>query len=368
MIGFLATGWLWAAGAAAVGGAWGVLAGRVRRIRVSAVWLWRDLEGTGGGRRRRVDPVWSLVAAAGVIAALALADPVWRSGAEGGPLPTWSVRSVGERTEAWVSGTGGELRVDGQVRRVEGVERGVAVDLGPGDEHTLAWVRGGRAAAEAVFRRPASGGFEVLEVGRVDPALRRVFAVQPGAHGAEGAAGDERVVLVNDPAFALGDARGAALCVVEGPAALEGIAMTGSVEGNRKVEAVDVPAFVEVGGVTVRRMAKAEVSGEWHVVMRAGGLPWVAERRVVSGDGATTVVWLASRPAECDWAADRSFVLYFSDLLRRAVPVRAGGNVPWPKQEGVAEPGTTVRLSPALGVAAAGLLLGAMGLLWRRGR
>lgn len=364
MIAFLATGWLWAAGVTAVLGAWGLLAGRARRMRVSAVWLWRGLEGQGVQGRRRVDPVWACVGVAALLAALALARPVWRVGVPVDRVePQWAVRSIAGRTEAWIHVAGGEeVLVDGKPQAV--AAGGAALELPAGDVHVLAIERGGQVAARSTFRRPMAGAFQLLQVGRVDPALLRVFAVQAGTPAAE----SQRVLLASGAGFSLEQARGVRLTVVAGAAALEGVTVDGMAEGAWTPEAVDVPAFVNFSEVHVRRMAKATLSPEWHVTVRANGLPWVAERS--TGENGERVVWLASHPdgAETDWPSDRSFVLYFSELLRRTIPAGGAGSVvDWPRQEDPPPaPVREVALLPGLGVAVAALLAAAMVLLWRR--
>jgi hypothetical protein len=335
-------------------------------MRVSAVWLWRGLEGQGATGRRTVDPVWACVALAAVLAALALAKPVWRAGQMGDAVqPEWAVRSIGGRTEAWarIAG-GGELLVDGVRKQQAHLEQGAAIELPVGDEHVLSLERAGRVVARASFRRPAVGAFRLLQVGRVDPALQRVFALQSGSASAE----SPQVLLAGDPAFLMEDARGARLCVVEGPARLDGITIDGTLEVNFHPDPVDVPAFVNLEAVTVHRMVRATLSPDWHVTIRLNGLPWVAERTL----GGTSFVWLASRPdgADTDWPNDRSFVLYFSDLLRRTIPSGAADTpLDWPRRDDPPpSPARQTPLTPALGIVCAALLALAMLLLWQRSR
>jgi hypothetical protein len=89
-----------------------------------------------------------------------------------------------------------------------------------------------------------------------------------------------------------------------------------------------------------------------------------------------TLLWLASRPvAETNWPLDRSFVLYFSDLLNRAFPagsestVNAAGAVDWRREDLPIPPAETaaeIPLTWPLGLLAIVLLMAASALLVRR--
>ncbi|HVS71454.1 MAG TPA: hypothetical protein VHQ47_09390 [Phycisphaerae bacterium] len=387
--------WLWAGGGVAVLAGVGVWRGRVKGERVSAVWLWREVGPAPAGRGRRVDPVWAAVAVAAVLAAGGLARPVWRvgGGGRGVAFPACEVRSTAAGAEAWVRNVGAvRLRVDG--REVElpaaaGAGGGQAVALdGKGDEHMLELMERGRVVAGARFRRPMEAGFEILQQGAVDGALVRAFRVQPGARGEAAGRAERQVVLVNDPRFVLaagaasgpasGEGAGGggpALILIEGAAHVPGLTLKDSGEvaapADARLEAVDLPAFIHVDGVRVARFVPAAVSGEWTVRIRLGEWPWMAERRVGVGGG-TTVVWLASHPSsETNWVEDPSFVLTMADLVHRVLPAAENSGQAWDRTEMAAGGGAAARVIPLgvwLGWAAAGMLVAAMAMFWRRGR
>jgi hypothetical protein len=157
----------------------------------------------------------------------------------------------------------------------------------------------------------------------------------------------------------------------------DGIHPSGITETRARPEPLDLPAFIDLSTVAVRRMVRADLSDAWQTKARIDSHPWIAERILpadTAGRPPTRIVWLASRPTgESDWAADRSFVLYFADLLRRTLSpseASSGPSLLWIRHD---EPlpaalSRQMELASFIGLAAAALLVSAMTALWVRSR
>ena len=450
MIIFAAPVWLWVASAVGAAGVWALWRGQRRVRAVPSIRLWREIvpEAVATRRRRGVDPLWLLVFLAAVLAALALAGPRWKWGS--GPDENawarvqWAVRSAGggvgggmgggagresPQVEAWIRlMEGGDL--PGTVRVLLGgtqkdvstdeLRKGVALAVPPSDAAggrlKLALLAGKHVMAEAEFRRPAMAGgrpFALLEyaaagepgVDPMDPALERVFAIQPGARR-EDPSVRPAVALVRGPGFSLsqlpasgGEAAekgGGTLVIAQSDTALPGLVpgetITGPAEGwtpavatgEAASRAFPWPPYVPLRDVRVFAMRTAQLEPSWQVLATANGRPWIA-LRTVGGNGPgtarVTLVWLASAPStETNWPKSASFVLFFAELANRAweVPAEDGaqGNVvEWERtQEVMGSPQTqndavnTTDLRSLLGAVAMVMLLGAVGWFVTRGR
>ena len=397
MLEFAAPIWLSIPAAVGALGVWALWRGQRRRRAVSSLRLWRGLEGAGSAKRRVLDPLWVLVLAAGMLAGLAWAGPRWESGAMPAPRleVTWAVRSVGGAgdgtgggTEAWVrcgnAGGAATLSINGMERPVgeADLRQGVALPVtGDAQGRVRLELRAGHALARATFTHPGGApAFGLLEIAGsgagIDPALRRVFGVQPNMR-----AGDPtvhpRVLLVNDPQVRAEDLEEADLVIGQGASALPGILPGAEVKGEwaAQVEGGSGfawPAFVSLKDVHVRTMREAVISADWRIVATAGGKPWIAVREMPRGDGSKALwVWLASSPwTDSDWVKDPGFVLFFAEMEQRAFGGEARPYVDWMRLPDAVTPhaAAPVELARYVGVAGVGLLLGAMLWFVRRAR
>ena len=69
-----------------------------------------------------------------------------------------------------------------------------------------------------------------------------------------------------------------------------------------------------------------------------------------------------------DWVKDPGFVLFFAEMQQRAFDREAGPFVDWTRLPEAETGQAVVALTPYLGAAALGLLLGAMAWFMRRAR
>jgi len=375
----------------------GVLAlwrGERGRQWVSSTKLWAGLvDVAAGGKRRAIDPVWLMIFAGAVLGALAASGPGWRSGEV---LPKvdveWSVRSVGSgEPRLFVEASHGVV-----VEALRPPPSSVVVEVaGPlfdpptCDDGQVVHMRvreGDRVVREAKFRRPVGGAFGLLtQTGRglrIDPALWRVFAINPAAKPND-ARTDRKVLLVNDPAFDITQVRDNTLVVATGQTRLPGVQLGEKMKVDGSVERMDVgglPAFVRLDRVKIDQLQSATLSEDWAVLAKVDGRSWLAMRQLEPRDGnpglsrsnGVTVIWLALQPSQ-DWAMDSSFPIFFADLLARTFSVGGGADAgrdihEWAKEEMlVAWPAErVVGFSRWLGGLAIVLLLGGSVLLLRR--
>jgi hypothetical protein len=359
---------------------------------VSSVRLWRGLEAEGAAKRRALDPLWVLVLVAGVLAGMALARPRWVAGTPAERLEgTWAVRSVktaGGETEAWVrcpeASDTARLHVNGVERFVSAAElrQGAAVPVHADSlGHVRLEIRSGHAVAAATFADTGQGppfGFLAIAASGadVDPALRRVFAVQPAAR-----VGDPtvrpRVLLVQDPQVRVEDLEDADLVIAQPSSPLPGITLGAEVKGEwlPQVESgsgFDWPKFVSLKDVHVRTLRQAILGAEWRVIATADAKPWIVTREIPRGSGGKALwLWLGSSAlAETDWVKDPGFVLFFAEMQQRAFGGEAKPYVDWTKLPETDVTGNTVavELTPYLGAAGILLLLGATTWFVRRMR
>jgi hypothetical protein len=129
----------------------------------------------------------------------------------------------------------------------------------------------------------------------------------------------------------------------------------------------NLPAFVDLRHVRVRAVRAATFSPEWVTVVSVEGHPLVAVRRMSAAG--PTVCWVGAKvSAETTWAADPSFVICFSEILKQALPIGDAG-VEWACVENRAEVNrddVPVDLGPVLGTLAISAIVGAMGMWMRR--
>ena len=389
------------AGVVGAAGVWALWRGTRGVEKVSSTKLWEGLvETAAGGKRRAVDPVWLMVLIAAVLAGVGLAGPGWRSGGEDVPKVKviWAMRSLrGELPEMFV-----------RVENAEKLATPLSVEYFP-DGDAEPWPAGlasvgesipdpmhgailhptmrpevrkisvrlhsGRdVVAVATFTRPERAPFGLMtQTGKglgIDGALYRVFSVNPAAR-VNDATVSPRVLLVNDPKFDLGGVGADTLVVALPETGLPGVKVGGMFKADVAPVVVDMPSFVKLDRVRVMGAREAELTSEWKVAARVEGKAWVATRRFVGGP---MVVWLGSMPnTESDWPGDSSFPIYFVDLLEQTFPGKSGagsGVEDWMvKEVGVQKAGgKVVPLAGWLGAVAIMLLVGASGLLLRRGR
>jgi hypothetical protein len=389
--------WLYVPVAAGVLGVWALWRGQRRRRSVSSVRLWRGLEGEGTAKRRLLDPLWVLVLAAAVFAGIALARPCWVGGRQ--PPPpldvTWAVRSpraaadgAPRQAEAWVRCAAEDgavtLSVNGAHRPVSAAElrQGVALPVqADAQGRVVLQLRSGSAEAGATFTDTGSASpFGLLEIAApaagIDPALRRVFAVQANRR-----AGDPtvhpRVLLVNDSQVRAEDLQDADLVIAQSVTPLAGILPGAAIQGEwaPQVESGSGfawPSFVSLKFVQVRTLRQAAISADWRIIATAGGRPWIAAREIPHADGTKALwLWLASTPlTDCDWVKDPGFVLFFAEMQQRAFSGERTPYVDWTRlpDTAVESAAAPLALAPYAGVAAMALLLGAMVWFVRRAR
>ncbi len=344
-------------------------------------------ETTGSKGGRRIDPLWAMVLLAGVLAALALAEPQWRMRAGDDPPalnPDWSVRSSGTaegggRGEAWIRLAAPEnthvdaVSVDGVRQPVSAAELAAGITAPvAATPAKLALLSSGKVLAAATFERPPMGrtfGFLRLRgpaAGDIDPALQRFFAIQPGVQ-IDDAGAQPCVVVAKGGNFSAAELAGASFVIAEPDAELPGIKL-----GARLVAGSDAPAswtpepvsggtfawppFVSLKDVHVKALREAELSPEWEVVARAGGHPWIAVRRQES-----LWIWLASEPAtDTDWVqSGGGFVAFFGEMEARALG--SGGTpafVEWSRLPAKSpQPASIIPLQRFAGGAAIALLM-----------
>ncbi len=351
---------LLAAGGAAVAGAWAVWRGHRQARRVPTLRFWVDGAAVAPGRRK-LDPLWVIVALAAVLAGGALARPAWRPAAAAIPWGRFRINlrampsppaGVLASSEAWIQLVDGQslpdkltLTADSDAARIAlptvALRRGIAIALPrwAGDTQRLRIMAGPHLVAEAAFAVPLTPRFIVRTIsapGRtIDPALARVFAVQPGAARGD-ASGDSTlpmVLLVNDPSFPTSSEplTAAQLIVAMGPSALPGIEVLDAQPvalpaGMHPVPApgADLPVWVHFDDVEVRAAVRVRLSEAWQVLAKVDGRPWLA-RRAASGPTSSKALWLwlgSSPAAQSNWVAEPSFVSFFTDILRQAlIPV-----------------------------------------------
>jgi hypothetical protein len=415
MLEFVAPGWLWVPPLVAVTGLWGLWRGQRVGRPVSSVRLWKGLAGgETTARRRVVDPLWLMVFIATLLAALGLAGPQWameRDARAGRLSVDVAVRDVG--LESGQHAVGAWLKVE----EAQGIAELVAITLATPDgtfsqSMPLAtlksgWtyavdmpavpsklsldIRAGSANAnDVLFRqrwaRPGVAPFGVLELGTIDPMLRRAFQVHPGARFGDPTL-RPAVVLINqtaDPAASLEEMGGAGSLMIAGPSApFPGIEAGGPIRGpeggwrmEREVAGTapgvrDDPRGAEMARVFALRPAR--LSSEWQILARAGGHPFLALAR-----GKSTRLWLAAElTPDTDWWKYPSFIIFFGELVQQVSGAASADRivtwVPDGRPEGTAIAPPTVPpgrgallLGPWMGIGAMALLVGsAVGLVWR---
>jgi hypothetical protein len=396
--------WLWATPVVAAAGAWALWRGQRRGRVVSSVRLWQGLTaGSEVSRRRVIDPVWVIVWLGAILAALALSGATWTAGESPAPWATmqWSVRSMSTssagKAEAWVRllemrGAAGRMilvaddgghRIEKEVS-LETLRAGLIVPLdGSAKRVTLSLRDGSHVLAQQTFEwvgpNQPFGVIAVAGAQGIDPALRRVFAVQPGARMDDPTI-RPAVVLLNDPADSSWQDLAAGGLLVAQPAAN----LPGLVVGTRILApdawqpmvaetqmGVGVSHIVKLDHVRITALREATVSSDWHVLATAGDKPWLAIR---AWQG-VTLLWLASDPSsDTNWPKDPSFVIFFAELLQRAIgSANANAIVEWRpvNSNGTDEAHAQRReypLNGGIALAAVALWVAAAGILVWRGR
>jgi hypothetical protein len=349
--------------------------------------LWQGLnEEASGGRRRTIDPVWFMILVGAVLLALAISGPAWRSGDRPDAAQVeWSVRSIADGDPepfVRVHCKDGIAQIDdvpnSQFQIQHGVgEKIVPVHASDGKLHLRLRVAGD-VVAEADFVRPRVGDFGLLTQtgagGNVDPELWRVFAIQPGVKPRD-ARQERSVLLVDDSTFDPAGLAPRTLVILSARTKVDGITTEGMLDQKGTAPTnVAMPSFVRLERVKVVRAMDATLSPAWKVVAQIAGHPWIAERRFgQQGQSGPTVVWMASRPTgESDWATDSSFVVYFSELMGRALGTSNANIQNWVQRPAIfsdvmARP-RVIGLSWPLAALAVAALVGGMALLVRRAR
>ena len=400
--------WLWALPAVTAAGAWAFWRGRHRPRPVPSIRLWRGLTETASARPRIIDPVWLLVFIAALLAAAALAQPEWTRHFPA-DLPSagmeWTIRSLGastspSTTEAWVR------LLDGS-HLPERMTLSIETDAGR-EQHTLslAQLKAGipialpttaaRATlslhtqnatatapplAQQSFVRSAIGqSFALLGSAGADPALKRVFAIQPGARPGDPTI-RPTILLLSDPATApseLSSIDGTALIIAQSEVPLPGLTPGERLSANMPWTPVippdqnasaAMPNFVHLDRVHVAAFRAVALSPEWHILATVADKPWMAMRQQKK----LTLIWLASSPTtETDWPKDPSFVLFFAEMASRALAQPAATTsarfIDWiPLNDSTPTPPQTSSslypLNAYLGIAAIVLLIAATALL-----
>jgi hypothetical protein len=369
-------------------GLWTLLRGRHRAQPVSSTRLWQNLAGeASGARSRKVDPLWLLVFLAAVFTALALPGPRWQSGRSLQDLPSakveWAVRSLADNPPSLFlkitepHHLAATLRLEPSQQHVATADaiHGLTLPL-PTEISTLRLFSDHALLAAATFTRPDRPPFALLTraaPGRaVDPALYRVFAINPAAvvgnvliHPA--------VLLVDDPKFTLNDISPDTLVIGAPDTPLPGITLGPSFKPAAPPVSVAMPKFVQLASVQVTTATQATLTADWTIAATLDNHPFLATRRLAPNG--PTLVWLASRPvADTNWPLNRSFVLYFSDLLARTFPTDTQSNgraLDWRREDlppATLHPPAVVGLTAPLGAAAIVLLAAAALMLAWRGR
>jgi len=376
-------------------GIWSLLRGQKRMRPVSSLRLWRELiPGESSVRRRRFDPLWLMVLVAAILAGLALAGPRWTYPVMKLVPVTWSVRSTGATTEAWVQADadGGALLVNGTARSMGSIElrKGLAIPVSPdaaGAIHLeLQTAMGGAAAS---FRqRPDDQPFGLIEIASagnpIDPMLHRVFAIQAGARLSDPTV-RPRVLLVSAAGASPEDLADVDLVIALPPAALPGLTPGGRVEraaaatlpwtpvaAEHASGGAAWPAIVPLKDVHITALRQAAFDNTWEVAAEVptsqGAMPLVLVRTVSkAGSQKALWVWLAAAPTtETDWFKSPGFVVYFMQLQQRTFGMPAGP-AEWVGQpEPAKEPRMPTDLRPWLALAGIVLLVCAAGWFVRR--
>src|SRR5207248_1147453 len=136
------------------------------------------------------------------------------------------------------------------------------------------------------------------------------------------------------------------------------------------------PGFVSLKEVRVTALRQVTLSADWHVIARAGGMPWMAWRVTKRADGSRqTWLWMASEISkETNWWALPSFVMFVSEMRSRAVggeEVTSSGGMAWQRVAGEDTPEevrSPLDLTAAFGTAGILLLVAAVTWFWMRGR
>ena len=366
--------------------------GRHYRQRVSSTLLWQGLASEAAGAKSRlIDPLWALILAAALLAALALPHPVVQLGAEdhvprvetvlqmralpGGSTAELYVRAVAQ--ENLGSACRLEIAADDGAKSLPVITRdltpaqlaaGILVPGIPASGRCEIRLRSGsRLAATWSLEKVTRPPYAVLAIGPVSPALQRVMALQPGAVVGD-AAIRPAVYLIDDPGFSPGQiaASPGSVIVASARTPLEGITFldapaTGaataatSSTGNAATAPVGiVPQFagnsplvemapghpIPLGDVRVFHYRPISLSSDWTPLITVDQHPWLAVRRGPSGGGVGggDVLWvyLASElvPRETNWATDLSFIIFFSNLAAQvghsgSVPIDGAGVQEW---------------------------------------
>ncbi len=336
---------------------------RGRRMvrKVSHISLWRD-SFAESPQRRRLDPLWLLVFVAALLAAAALASPAWIG--PGNPdMPraevTCAARSLrsspatNERVDVYITISHENHLPETLTLGINGKDYSVPLASRRGGyRETLPRPAAGEAVKvslradntilyEQTFTRPALADgqpFALLkQVGpqsSIDPALERIFRVQPNVRRDDPLV-RPAVLLVNDPAFQLSPTTGPLLVIAQPATPLPGITL-----GPWRGAPADSPGFTprialtgpkplfswpnwaHLDSTRIRRLREAVLSLEWQVLATVDSLPWIAIRARPSENTnpRTILVWLASDPAvDTNWPQDPRFVALFAEMATTLV-------------------------------------------------
>ncbi len=366
MLQFMAPMWLWLLPAMLALGLMFLLRQSSRGAVVPTIYFWTpDVAASAAARGRRIDPLWALLLAAALVAALAAAQPQWKPSAAT-VKPTLAARLamarapgsktaelfLRERPQAPGASAGAapqcHLRLESAPGRKPPWRRqfllpkkfwrvGTVVAGLPAARRMRATLMApGYAHETFLLTRKTRPAFALLSIGRPGRFLLRAFSVQPGA-AVDNLRLRPRIVLVDRRRFSLSSAGHPAAVVASGRTPLPGLAFSGGQPvrltkgiSPQKTGGAGALRAVHFRHVAVRRYWNVIPDKHWRVLAAVAGHPWLLERSAspAPSRGGATLYYIGSK-LSTHWtnlARRSALVILAANMVRRARAAPNGGS------------------------------------------
>ncbi len=382
---FLSSSWILALLPIAAIGVITLWRGRHNVQPISSTWLWQGLtEAAGTSRARSLDPLWMLLLLAALLAALALARPVWMvhaAATPAPPLPLMSIRGLAGDPHAqlfirWPSDASTrtaltlEIKSDANTLNIPltavALQQGATLTAIPASESISVAVHNGSVVSTCHFQRHDALPFAILRTGAPMPALERIMALQSGAHS------DDTTLrpalwLIDDPTFneSTFNPGPQSVVIISPRTPIAGITPEPILPSSSTSPATQAQGLQSLGlivpdmtpqlaaqspllnsvsfqDVHIHHFTPAKISSAWTILATVVDHPWLAMRT----DSQTLYIWQASTlsPADTNWPLDPSFVIFFTNVAAhlRQTETASTHTIDW-----VLQPAPTTQINTA---------------------